>query len=149
MSSKKEITMKIQSLKSATAKKLRGNGLIHYHLIIHNKKLFLVLQKNDDGGHFSNEIVSFERIAECVEGLDEPVVSRVFRSAFDSKSTNNAGFLLAVLRHESLLQTGEDGKHYIQPNWDKWEKTTLAMKPEEVDLPCEFTDWSAKNAKAK
>ena len=141
--------MKVQSLKSSTAKKLRGNGLIHYHLIIHNKKLFLVLQKNDDGGHFSNEIVSFERIAKCVEGLEEPIVSRVFRSAFDSKSTNNAGFLLAVLRQESLLQTGEDGKHYIQPNWDKWEKTTLALKPEEVDLPYEFTDWSAKNAKAK
>ena len=141
--------MKIQSLKSATAKKLRGNGLIHYHLIIHNKKLFLVLQKNDDGGHFSNEIVSFERIAECVEGLEEPIVSRVFRSAFDSKSTNNAGFLLAVLRQESLLKTGDDGKHYIQPNWDKWEKTTLALKPEEFDLPYEFTDWSAKNAKAK
>jgi hypothetical protein len=54
-----------------------------------------------------------------------------------------------VLRHESLLQTGDDGKHYIQPHWDKWEKTTLALKPEEVDLPYEFTDWSAKNAKAK
>ena len=110
---------------------------------------FIIIQKNDDGGHFSNEIVSYERITECVEGLEEPVYSRVFRSVFDSKSTNNAGFLLAVLRHESLLKTGDDGKHYIQPNWDKWEKTTLALKPEEVDLPYEFTDWSAKNAKAK
>jgi hypothetical protein len=54
-----------------------------------------------------------------------------------------------VLRQEALLKTGEDGKHYIQSNWDKWEKTTLALKPEEVDLPYEFTDWSAKNAKAK
>jgi hypothetical protein len=141
--------MKVQSLKTSTAQKLRGNGLIHYRLIIHNKKLYLVLQKNDDGGHFSNEVVSYERISECVEGLEEPVVSRVFRSAFDSKSTNNAGFLLAVLRHESLLKTGDDGKHYIQPHWDKWEKTTLALKPEEVDLPYEFTDWSANNAKAK
>jgi hypothetical protein len=141
--------MKVQSLKSSTAKKLRGNGLIHYRLIIHNKKIFFIIQKNDDGGHFSNEILSYERITECVEGLEEPIYSRVFRSVFDSKSTNNAGFLLAVLRHESLLKTGDDGKHYIQPNWDKWEKTTLALKPEEVDLPYEFTDWSAKNAKAK
>ena len=78
--------MKVQSLKSSTAKKLRGNGLIHYRLIIHNKKLFFIIQKNEDGGHFSNEILSYERITECVEGLEEPIYSRVFRSAFDSKS---------------------------------------------------------------
>ena len=141
--------MKIQSLKSATTPKLRGNGLIHYRLILHTKKLFLVLEKNDDGGHFSNEIVSFERIAACVEGVEETVVSRGFRPAFDSKSINNAGFLLAVLRHESLVKTGEDGKHYLQPHWDKWEKAALALKPQEVDLPFEFTDWIPKNASTK
>ena len=94
------IIMKIQSLKSATAKKLRGNGLIHYHLILHNKKLFLVLQKNDDGGHFSNEIVSFERIIECIAGLDAPVTSRVFRPAFEVVGGSR-------IRREEV-RTGED-----------------------------------------
>jgi len=122
--------MKVQSLKSSTAQKLRGNGLIHYRLIIHNKKLYLVLQKNDDGGHFSNEIVSYERISECVEGLEEPVFSRVFRSAFDSKSTNNA-----VFPHEDFAPSFE----FIEEHHDFYEmvfvltddNTTVFIIPKE------------------
>ena len=50
------------------------------------------------------------------------MLSRLFRSAFSSRSTNNAGFLAAVLRAEGLLTavSSASNQHRVNGDWTLW-----------------------------
>ena len=121
------------SLKSATIEKInpRSNGNIHYRILADAayRHLFVVFTGNDDSGHFSDEIVPFERIEKCIEGIKpgSHVASKQFFKAFESRSNNNSGFLAAILRAEGLLSPVVDGvrKHVLNPGWDRWKETLL------------------------
>jgi hypothetical protein len=125
--------MSFISLKSATVNKmsLRSTGQISYLILTDQdrKSLYITITANTDGGHFSPEIIAFEAIEKCLEGvnLDNPIFSKMFAKAFVSKSTNNAGFLAAVLRAENLIVPQVDviRKHIVNPIWDDWKELML------------------------
>ena len=125
--------MSFISLKSATVNKmsLRSTGQITYHILTDQdrKSLYVTITANTDGGHFSPEIIAFEAIEQCLVGvnLDNPIFSKMFAKAFVSKSTNNAGFLAAVLRAENLIVPQVDviRKHIVNPIWDDWKELML------------------------
>lgn len=148
------------SLKSATAEKIgKAQGNITYRVLSDEaKKLFFVFTGNDDGGHYSDEVIPFERIEKCVEGMEPGnyVASKQFFKAFDSRSNNNCGFLAAVLRAEELLAPVVDGvrKHVIQPGWDGWKETMLTELGESYEPPLPKgsepkTKGKVSNAKSK
>lgn len=89
-----------------SAPKLRNpDHLVHYALGKSGKDHALRITSNDNDGLFSNEWVMLDDIAKCVEPLAKLTgfPSTQLVSLFKSKSSNNAGFLSAVLRHEGVF----------------------------------------------
>lgn len=141
------LTPSYLSLKSAKASKngQRSHGQIHYRILTDTEQqnLFITITGNDGGGYYSKEIVAFENVERCLEGLtaDKPLSSKVFQTAFTGQSSNNAGFLAAILRAENLLAPVADDKHHhaLQSNWAEWKQAMLALadnaKPFQPELP--------------
>ncbi|PCI58793.1 MAG: hypothetical protein COB35_12965 [Gammaproteobacteria bacterium] len=64
---------------------------------------------NIGGGYFSNEWLNLNDIAEHLPN-DTPFNASALAPLFKSKSTNNAGFMAAALKAESLLHPVKDTK---------------------------------------
>jgi hypothetical protein len=113
----------------------RSQGYLHYRILTDTaqQQLFLTLIGNDGDGCYSKEIVPFDKIEQCLHGIDtsKPIASKHFQSAFIGKSANNAGFLAAILRAEGLLAPAPDAlhQHTVQPNWPAWKTALLALAP--------------------
>lgn len=130
------------SLKSASVDKMsdRSTGKIHYRVLTdsNHQSLFFILTGNDDGGHFSPEMIPFERVEQCLLGLEPntAIFSKVFANAFVSRSANNAGFLAAILRAEHLISPKVDAvrKHSVLPGWEGWKESLLAEAGEVYEL---------------
>ncbi len=60
---------------------------------------------------------------------DKPLSAKIFQAAFIGQSSNNAGFLAAILRAEKLLMPAADSQHHhaLQPDWEKWKVSQLAL----------------------
>jgi len=98
-------------IRKGSAPKLRDETqLVQYELGHVEGKLSLRITSNDKDGLFSNEAIPVSKITECLakqaKGAD--FTSRVLHPAFTKKSSNNAGFLAAILRAEKVLTTVKD-----------------------------------------
>jgi hypothetical protein len=126
------------SLKVGQAPKTgsRSQGYLHYRILTDTarQQLFITLIGNDGDGCYSKEIVPFSQIEQCLHGIDtsKPVASKRFQPAFIGRSANNAGFLAAILRAESLLAPAPDAvhQHTVQPDWPAWKTALLALAPQ-------------------
>jgi hypothetical protein len=126
------------SLKVGQAPKTgsRSQGYLHYRILTDTaqQQLYITLIGNDGDGCYSKEIVPFDKIEQCLHGIDleKPIASKRFQPAFIGKSANNAGFLAAILRAESLLAPAPDAvhQHTVQPDWPAWKTTLLALAPQ-------------------
>jgi len=134
------------SLKSAKANKIgqRSKGEISYRILADqsHQQLYIIITGNDDDGYYSNEIVSFEKVEQCLEDIKPniPIPSKLFKKAFIGQSNNNAAFMAAILRNEKLIAPMNDAvrKHTLQPGWDNWKtgilKDAAKAKPYEPEL---------------
>lgn len=98
-------------VRSGTAPKLRDDKLlVHYEIGESNKQLSLRITANDKDGLFSREIILLKKVASCLSKQSKGAVfsSSIFSSVFTKKSSNNAGFLAAILRAEKVLNSVED-----------------------------------------
>jgi len=137
-------------LKTARAPKLgkQAEGEIGYQIVTGSDRQEPMIQivSNDSGGYFSKEAVCFSRVAACVHQhqKDQPFPSKLLQTAFTGRSSNNAGFLAAILRAEGLLTVAPDaeGRHVISGDWAAWKASTLAGPGQEVDV--EPADTEAK-----
>jgi hypothetical protein len=113
----------------------RSQGYLHYRILTDTaqQQLFITLIGNDGDGCYSKEIVPFNKIEQCLHGIDtsQPIASKRFQPAFIGKSANNAGFLAAILRAEGLLAPAPDAlhQHTVQPDWPAWKTALLALAP--------------------
>lgn len=122
------------TLKCAFAPKLgkHADGIISYKVAcnIRRTALFLAITDNSSGGYFSREYVSAARIEELLVNLDQSgFPSKVLKAAFTGRSSNNAGFLAAILQAEGLLSRAVDSetKHLCTKDWTKWKASALAL----------------------
>ena len=98
-------------VRNGTAPKLRdAKLLVHYEIGESNKELSLRITANDKDGLFSREILPVKQVAGCLSKQPKGAVfsSSIFASVFTKRSSNNAGFLAAILRAEKVLQPVED-----------------------------------------
>lgn len=128
-------------LQTQTAPKtsLNAKGGITYAVLkdAASTEVFITLLANEGGGYFGREIIPFANIRACLGGVEplQPIPAKRFRNAFTaSKSVNNGGFLVAALRHQSLLKPAPDAshQHVIGDDWDDWKARMLAMESAEV-----------------
>jgi hypothetical protein len=126
------------SLKVGKAPKTgsRSQGYLHYRILTDTaqQQLYITLIGNDGDGCYSKEIVPFDKIEQCLHGIDtsKPIASKRFQPAFIGKSANNAGFLAAILRAELLLAPAPDAvhQHTVQPDWPARKTALLALAPQ-------------------
>ncbi|MGZ8918668.1 MAG: hypothetical protein ACXW0T_10630 [Methylobacter sp.] len=135
------------SLKTGKASKTgqRSHGQIHYRILTDSthQQLYISITGNDGGGYYSKEIVPFDKVEQCLEGFNthKPLSSKLFQPAFIGQSSNNAGFLAAILRAENLLAPVPSSihQHAIKGDWQDWKKSLLALtettKPYQPELP--------------
>jgi hypothetical protein len=130
------------SLKHAQAAKTGQHsiGQISYRVLADelHQNLFITIVGNEGGGWYSNEIVAFSKIEELLLKLDtkNPLSTKAFAPAFNSKSVNNAGFLAAVLRAEGLLNAAAEASrlHLVTNEWELW-KSMMLTETGEVYVP--------------
>lgn len=129
-------------LKTAMAPKLgkQAEGEIGYQILTGSDRQEPMIQivSNDSGGYFSKEAVCFSCVAACVDQhpKDQPFPSKLLQTAFTGRSSNNAGFLAAILRAEGLLAVAPDaeGRHVLSSDWGAWKELTLARPGQAVDV---------------
>lgn len=121
---------------------LRAQGGITYQLLVdpEGHELYLTVVANDGGGYWSREVISFSKVEDCLSthadsGL--PFPSLLLRHAFVGRSSNNAPFLVAVLRDLGLLQAapGKPFQHLVTGDWSEWKAHWLNQPGENILLP--------------
>ena len=119
-----------------------SHGNITYALLkdSDNSDVYFTLLGNDSAGYYSHgEIVPFATIQRCLDpvGCDKSFSARIFREAWVGKSSNNAGFLVAGLKHLGLVTPAKDASHhYVRSgNWEDWKASILAQDGEPYQAP--------------
>lgn len=123
-------------LKSDTAPKLglRAEGGIHYSILCDadRQEMFIMVTCNDGGGYFSKEITPMANILACLPtGPDVEFAGKVLAKACVSRTANQPGFLMAILRHEGLA-TAADKPHLHVRSGDvaAWSAALLGLPGE-------------------
>lgn len=127
-------TLSLWLLRAGTAKKVSkyGDGSITYQVLADADRaaIYIAITGNNGGGYFSRERVSFDAIEACLNRCDasKPFPSKTFKPAFVGRSSNNSGFLVAVLRAEDLLCQAQEvaAKHEVAADWAAWKNAVLA-----------------------
>lgn len=128
--------MQLIEIKRDTAPKtsLRAEGGITYAVVrdLDSDTLFFTLIANTGGGYHSKELVPISRVETCLSGFEagKVVPAKALRDAFTGRSSNNAGFLAACLRHEGLLSAFPDAAHQHQLGEDVtgWQLAMLTLE---------------------
>ncbi|MFC0168130.1 hypothetical protein ACFFKC_08560 [Pseudoduganella danionis] len=131
-------------LKTATANKLGKNsaGGIAYRVLADTdrKNLYITITGNDGGGYFSREVVPFSQVEKCLTDWPDAgkaLPSKLFKTAFVGRSSNNAGFLAAILRAEDLLTAAPDAEtqHVRHGDMATWKAELLTETGTQITLP--------------
>jgi len=100
-------TLRIIKKSSSTKLSPRAQGSLTYHVGYDEtaKTVHLRITANSGGGFFSNEWIALNDILDTIEttSSDKPFKALIFKLLYQSKESNNHGFLAAALRAESLL----------------------------------------------
>lgn len=138
------------TLKVATSPKVgkHADGTISYKVAcdMGRTTLFLAITDNSSGGYFSREYVPAARIEELLAKIEQSdFPSKALKAAFTGRSSNNAGFLAAILHAEGLLvrATDSETKHVCTGDWAKWEISLLSLEgtqDETSSPPAQSTD---------
>lgn len=122
------------TLKAAKANKLgkRAEGCISYQLLADadRQHLFIAITGNENGGYFSRERVPFQKVRECLNSFpNKSFSSKALRDAFFGRSSNNPGFLAAVLSAEGLIAADAttESLHKAIGDWPAFEEAMLAL----------------------
>ena len=105
---------------------------------------------NTSGGYFSYEWVSLNDISELLPN-DTPFNASALTPLFKSKSANNAGFLAAALKAESLLLPVKETKRlHTLGDITAFNKSMQKLVKSKVSLPDDIAKReAAKEAKLK
>jgi hypothetical protein len=103
------MTNTLRIIKKSTAQKLspRAQGSLTYHVGYDEtaKTFHFRITANSGGGFFSNEWIALNDTLDTIETTSsgKPFKALIFKSLYQSKGSNNHGFLAAALRAEKLL----------------------------------------------
>ncbi len=144
-SSKPRVEQAVWLLKAGTAMKLgkQAAGGVDYQILADGERTVLMIRiiGNGGGGYFSKEVLPFSNIEACIEQQKQgqPFPSKLLQTAFTGRSSNNAGFLAAILRAEGLLALAPDteGRHIISGNWAEWGTSLLSESGQPITTEAE------------
>ncbi len=108
--------------KTATCPSLSGASTLTYEIGTRKQDTFLRLSGNTAAGLFCKEWIPLSQITDLL--ATGSITSTTLKAVYQGKSSNSAGFLLAVLKAEGIARLLE-GKthHYIAATPDKPKKS--------------------------
>lgn len=142
----KNVPEPIRILKIETCASLSGRSTLTYHIgCKENGEVSLRVFTNTGKGFFDNHWVSIAAIYQLLEetSKSKPLTSKSLRSLFPGKSVNTAGFVLAVLISERVIQTTPDSlrsyQAVIASPFDEeikaLQETDTSLKPLQIAAP--------------
>lgn len=129
-------------LKEIRAAKLgpRAEGGIRYQVLADadRQNLYIAITTNESGGYFSRERVPLDKIEACLTSIkpDQPFQSKALKDVFIGRSSNNAGFLMAVLRNEGLATAAPNSEtqHVRHGDMATWKAKLLTEPGKQITL---------------
>jgi hypothetical protein len=95
----------VRIIEKATCPTLTGKSNVSYHWGSGSEgDLLLRISGNTGGGYFSQEWVPLEAIRKALAKQPENLSAVALFPLFRGKSVNTPGYLLAVLKHEKLVE---------------------------------------------
>ena len=131
-------------IRTGTARKvgLHSTGTLSYAILkdADSTETYFLVTGNSSAGYYSRVAVPFTGIEASLAALteDQAFPAKTLKPAFPSgKSANDPGFLLALLRHEGLLNPAPEGAHLSvrSGDWAAWKNAVLAEAGEPFELP--------------
>lgn len=131
-------------IRTGTARKagLNATGTLSYAILkdADSTEAYFIVTGNSSSGYYSRVAVPFSSIEASLAALteDQAFPAKTLKPAFPSgKSANDAGFLLALLRHEGLLAPAPEGAHLNvrSGDWSAWRDAVLAEAGKPFELP--------------
>jgi len=130
----------LRILKSGTCPSLSGKSKLSYEFAAGpTSDLQVRIARNTGGGYFSDQWVKWERLQGVLDKNGaKPITCHTLGPLFKGQSVNTPGFLLAVLKHEGLVQASEeqprcyervDGKAFIAELKVLLDTPAKAVKP--------------------
>ena len=110
------MTDEIRILKKASCPTLSGKSKLSYQIGSDPESaLYVRIAENTGGGFFSQEWVPVKAIEQALAKTPDAITSVALFQLFKGKSVNTPAFLLAVLKHEGVVQAvkGRQRKHML------------------------------------
>jgi len=106
----KNIDADIRVLRTGTCPSLSGKSKLGYEIGCNPAaEIHLRVAKNSGKGYYSGAWVSWSQLHQVLgKPGSKPITFSTLGPIFQGKSINTAGFLLAVLKHEGLVQPSEE-----------------------------------------
>ena len=101
-------------LKTGECPSLSGNSTLSYNIGSNNdNEVYMSLNGNTGKGIFNKDWIALEEIDSLLAAEKRPITSGSLKELFDGKSSNSAGFVLAVILSEGLLKISSNNeRHY-------------------------------------
>ena len=102
-------------LKKGTCPTLSGKSKLSYVIGTDDNEVYIRIAANTGGGFHSGEWVAVKDIEAALTKTPDEITSLNLFKLFRGKSVNSAGFLLAALKHEGVVQTvkGKKRRHTL------------------------------------
>ena len=118
----------MKDLKTSECPSLSGSSILTYQIGCNEKnELHLSLTGNTGKGIFNKDWISLEEIDSLLATEKGPITSGSLKELFDGKSSNSAGFVLAVILSEGLLKISSNNeRHYERIDQKEYRKIIQA-----------------------
>ena len=116
-------------LKIDQCQSLSGNSKLIYHIGCSDQgDIYIRLQENTAGGHFSKEWISLVHLEPMLNA--EKITSGSLKPLFAGKSVNSSGFIFAVLLHEGLVERNPRTRSFVRCDPGKFHEALMELKQE-------------------
>jgi hypothetical protein len=122
------MTTETRILKTSECPSLSGRSTLTYQIGSNEKdEIQISIIGNTGSGIFNKAPVPLKDI-ESILNTDQPITSGTLTSLLEGKSSNTAGFMLAVLLQEGMLKISEDNaRHYEKVEQAEYKKIIQAL----------------------
>ena len=121
----------VRVLKSAGCPSVSGKSKLTYEIGLQGETDPVIrIARNSGSGFFSDEWLPLAAIQKVLagRGAEKGLTSNAFRATYQGKSVNTAGFLVAVLKAEGVLQLREgNARVYEVADWDGFVASIQAL----------------------
>jgi hypothetical protein len=121
----KKQEMKI--IKTDSCESLSGKSTLTYQIGFNiDNEIHIALTGNSGAGIFNKDWFAMEQIYSLLASQKKPITSGSLHGLFENRSSNSAGFILAVLLKENFLKISPGNKHYDLVSQAEFQKIVQA-----------------------